>query len=101
MSKNKSKNQTLKSAFQFRRFVSLVLILVLLSNSTWASPALMGMYVDLASGWKQELRFRYYSGGWATMLLALFQGRLDDRPTKPKEKPAEKQDDRDAQVAKL
>lgn len=93
--------RTLRSTFSFRRFISHILILVLLSQTTWASPQLLGMYVDIAAGWKQELRFRYYAGDWASLFLTMLQGKLDDRPTKPNEKPQEKQEDREAMVTKL
>lgn len=89
------------SAFSIRRAIAKLLILALVSNQIFATPQMTAAYADSWRGWQQEARFLFYSQGWAGVLRALVQGKLDDKPTKPKEKDAEKQDDRDAQVAKL
>lgn len=96
-----------QAASQFRspgfgkRAIILFLCLTLISNQILAMPQVPQTIGMIVAQWHQDLRFRYYSGGWGNMFLAFFQGKLDDRPTKPKEKKPEKQEERDAQVASL
>jgi RHS repeat-associated protein len=85
----------------FQRALSVALISTLLCNTAFAAPQIPATLAAELSAVRQELRFRFYSGGWAAMLLALGQGRLDDRPGRRPEKPAEKQSDRDAQVTRV
>ncbi len=89
------------STFQIRRFVTKCLIVVLLSTQTFATPQLAVVYAEMVTGWKQEARLFYYAQGWGSLLMAFWQGKLSDKPTKPSEKTQEKQSDRDAQVVKL
>lgn len=84
-----------------KRVISLFLCLTLASNQILAMPQVPQTIGMIVAQWHQDLRFRYYSGGWGGRFLAFFQGKLDDRPTKPKEKKQEKQEDRDAEVARL
>ncbi len=89
------------STFQIRRFVTQCLIVTLLSTQTFATPQLAVVYAEMVTGWKQEARLFYYAQGWGSLLMAFWQGKLSDKPTKPDEKTQEKQSDRDAQVVKL
>jgi hypothetical protein len=84
-----------------RRPLSIALMSTLLFNTAFAAPQIPAALAAELSAVKQELRFRFYSGGWAARLLALGQGRLDDRPGRRDDKPAEKQSDRDARVTRV
>ncbi len=72
-----------------RRLISQCLIVVLLSTQTFATPQLAVVYADMVTGWKQEARLFYYAQGWGSLLMAFWQGKLSDKPTKPDEKTQE------------
>lgn len=56
--------------FQFRRLVSLCLILVLLSNSVLATPQ---GFIALGNEFSYNLAFYWYNSGWAAKFKAWFQ----------------------------
>ena len=76
------------------RALCLVLILSLLSTSTPAAPQTI---IGAAGQWQLSLAFWFRASGWAATLRGALQGRSD----RPAHKPQEKQNDRDARVARL
>ena len=83
-----------------KRAVSIVLILVLISNQLLAAPQMPQMLVGAAATTWQDARFWLYANGWMTALAAI-QGKISDKPTKPNPKQQETQEERNARVFRI
>jgi YD repeat-containing protein len=101
------------TASGFQRALSIVLIVIMISNQALASPAVSQAMANTAKGRAlnaaQDLRFWWHSSGWAAYARAAFARQVGNpppgqiggerRPSPPK--PQEKQSDRDARVTHI